>query len=337
MTDGVSEAVQLSMLERARSQAELVQVPIGELTADDQMVPGEFGPDVIADIRDRGILVPLVTVENTGPGSHKFEVLDGRRRLRAARRLFAAGMKRFAQVPCLVYTTYEEEDAETWASDLNARRSPNPLSDLESIQNVMARFEVDPDDADGFKILMQKTGLSRSTLQKRLRLLDMPEAFIQATQKAIKDKPTRRQVPYGALESIASLNSKAQEELLALLRKQGYLGLEDVREAKKNQTAARVPEMPSLPGLDELLLGGPPEDVFRTPPIVSVEDTLGQVTIADAEGVIAHFDLIALLAIEQWAPVARLVRSLVYAYEEGADALRRSLEQEADGESESGS
>jgi len=313
--------IQLPLMEADEREAEfmLLEVDDGTLTPNSRMAPGEMSASDFADVRDRGILVPIIVVPNATEGEWAYEVKDGRRRLRACRKLFEAGLLKFGKIPALVYTTYSEEDAETWSSNINSRRSPNSLSDLESIQAVLERYEVDFNTREGKRFLSSKTGIPVSTLEKRLKLLDMPQAFLQAAAENISGKKGKK-VPIGALSVIAGLNKFGQSQLLDKLRSEGFISWEDVQHAKENQTAAKVAEMQHLPGFDSLAL----EDVtglFKVEPTIEFTDS--EVQICDINGEVAAW------TVKEWVEdpnvVFAIANAMKVAFENGTQELRKLL------------
>jgi len=313
--------IQLPLIEAEEREAEFVLLSVDDdtLTPNGQMAPGEMSASDFADLRDRGVLVPIIVVPNATEGKWAYDVKDGRRRLRACRKLFEAGLVKFGKIPALVYTTYSEEDAETWASNINSRRSPNSLSDLEAIQAVLERYEIEFNTREGKRFLSSKTGIPVSTLEKRLKLLDMPQAFLQAAAENITGKKGKK-VPIGALSVIAGLNKSGQSQLLEKLRSEGFISWEDVQHAKENQTAAKVAEMQHLPGFESLVV----EDVislFRVEPTIEFSDTVIQICDIDGE--------VATWTINEWTAdpsvVFAMVDAMKVAFENGTQVLRRQI------------
>jgi ParB-like chromosome segregation protein Spo0J len=316
----MADDIQLSILDIEEREGEFMSLSVEDevLTPDSEMAPGELSAGDFADVRDRGLIVPIIVVPNPEGSAWAYEVKDGRRRLRAYRKLFSVGLKKFGNIPALVYTTYSEEDAETWASNVNSRRSPNPLTDLESIQAVMERYEVEVHSKEGLRFLSSKTGIPVSTLAKRLKLLDMPHAFLKAAAETAAGGKSKRKVPAAGLEVIAGLNKAGQDQLLGKLKADGAITWSDIGQAKENQTAAKVAELQHLPGFEEL----PVADFSlydKGEPLVEFSQT--EIHISDLGGEIVGW--VQSEWVEDPAVVFAIANALKFAYENGTEALRR--------------
>jgi hypothetical protein len=317
----MADDVQISMLEVGERDGELMPLSVDEqtLTPNSEMAPGELSARDFADLQVRGAIYPIIVVPTPQGTPWAYEVKDGRRRLRAYRRLYAAGLGRFASINALVFTAYSEEDAETWGSNVNHRRSHNAASDLECVLAVLERYpEVQPETKDGRRFLSQKTGIPISTLGKLLKMLDLPQAFIQgAREQACADRnPSRMKVPQGGLELIAALGQQSQKNLLNKLRDSGSISMADIQGEKANETAARVAGLQHLPGFGELPVVG---FSVGAEPLVSVSSEW--IRLSDAQG-----QEIASWSSRDWtedpALVFAIVNTLKFAYENGTEALR---------------
>jgi hypothetical protein len=318
--------IQLSMLDLDEREGEVMTLSVDDetLTPNDEMAPGEPSAKFYTDIQLRGAIYPIIVVPMPEGSKWAFEVKDGRRRLRAYRRLFAAGLPRFATIKALVYTTYSEEDAETWGSNVNHLRSQNKASDLESIQAVVERYpEADPDTKTGRRFISQKTGIPLSTLIKLLKMLDMPQVFIQGAKENVTgDKHKNRlKVPQGALELIAGLGDQAQKNLVTKLKTNGAITIADVKHEKANETASRVADMQHLPGFGDLPTMDF-SDYGKIEPIVDISTEW--ITIADpSSGEIVSWSY------EDWtrdpALVFTIADTIKYGYVNGTEALRQKV------------
>jgi hypothetical protein len=313
----MTDDIQLPLLSFEERVAELQQLDLDELPPDEEMTPGEISPKVFADIRENGVLVPIIVVPAEGEVDWKYDVRDGRRRLRACRRLVAAGMMQFATIPALVYTVYDEEESQTWGSRSNALRSQSVATNLEAIGYIMDRYpEADPDTAAGRRFIARKTGLASSSIKKYVPMLKMPAVLLTGVRENAPDSTTRKKVPQGALLEIGSLGKTGWEFLVGKIDENGFITHDDVHEAKSTLTASKVADLQVLPGFEDL----PIVAFAETDNEPLVDFTTSEITVSDGEGEIVSWNQ------SQWVEnpdlVFEIVNYLRYAYENGTGLLR---------------
>lgn len=115
-------------------------------------------------IKKYGVLQPItVRVVN---GKH-YELVSGERRLRAAR---AAGLNR---IPC-VFIDADEEESSIFAFTENLqRKNLSYIEEAEGYRSLMDDFGLSVDD------IAKKTGISRSLINNRLKILALPEEALK--------------------------------------------------------------------------------------------------------------------------------------------------------------
>ena len=331
----MSDDIQLPLIPHDKREYELMDLSIDDdtLTPNDDMLPGEFSAATVADIRDKGVIVPIIVVPAGDDVPWAYEVMDGRRRVRACRRLVEAGLTDFKVIPAFVYTVYDKIEAETWGSNINARRSDNAVTDAIDIQKVCDRegYDMDSLTPTQFTDISRRTGLSVSTIRKRMKILDMSQTFVQATYENAPGSSHRRKVPVGMVQQIAMLPEAQQDVLLAKLNKEGSLTGSDLKEAKESQTASRVASMKSLPGFDDL-----PAISFSTPVALAVPGSVDPeftITISDFDVRIDAGGSAITWNAGDWqddvGSVIEMVRAIQILYENGIDAFTKfvSLEE----------
>lgn len=121
--------------------------------------------DLIASIKEHGILQPLVVTE-IGPDS--FELIAGERRLRASRIL---GLE---QVPVIIRTANDQQKLELALIENIQRQDLNAIEEAIAFQALLEEFHISQDD------VAKRVGKSRSVVANTLRLLDLAEEMQQA-------------------------------------------------------------------------------------------------------------------------------------------------------------
>ncbi len=116
--------------------------------------------DLIASIKEHGILQPLVVTEI---GGGKYELIAGERRLRASRML---GLK---EVPVIIRTATEQQKLELARIENIQRQELNAMEEAVAYQALVDQFKLTQDD------VAKRVGKSRSVVANTLRLLDLSE------------------------------------------------------------------------------------------------------------------------------------------------------------------
>ena len=126
--------------------------------ADGPAIPGEA---LIRSIRVEGIRRPLVLREHNG----HFQVIDGFRRLTAARQL------RMRAVPALVWRGVSEDECRKLKLMEGAQEAPAASSPLNRLQSTVRLHQ----DQVALKEIEQITGRRKRTLQRYLRVAQSPD------------------------------------------------------------------------------------------------------------------------------------------------------------------
>ena len=178
-----------------------------------------------------GQLYPLIVrkVKGTRTDGVKYVLVDGRRRLAAARAIGWEGMKVIAYPANINWT-----DVLTIVA--NTRRSPNPVSELQAIKDLMARGA----DED---TISKATGMTKQAIRARLKLADVPQAILDAVGEGT--------VAPNVAVRVSKLTHPAQEKAVAVLEEHGRLTHNDVSAVQmvRHQHAADV-LFPNLPPIE---------------------------------------------------------------------------------------
>jgi ParB family chromosome partitioning protein len=207
--------------------------------------------ELAASIREHGIIEPIIA-EADGEGG--YTIVAGERRFRAAR---LAGL---TEAPVIV-RSYSADERMLIALIENVQRSDlNPVEEAEGYKKLMEFTGLSQDE------IAAKVGKNRSTVANSLRLLKLPEAVRQSLEKG--------ELSPGHARSLLSVNEEAAQDTLYrdILAK----GL-SVREAEKR--AAALKGRKKEPGEGETASGeerpGPGTAPAKRPPeLVDMEEKL---------------------------------------------------------------
>lgn len=156
----------LDIEERADTNAEYFQCPIGAIRPNPYQPRKEMNDDALNEladsIRERGILQPLV-VRKTDGESGSYELIAGERRLRAAQKI------NMAKVPVLVREASHEDSLELALIENIQRQNLNPLEEAIAYKRLIDEFTLTQED------VAKKVGKKRSTISNIMRLLQLPD------------------------------------------------------------------------------------------------------------------------------------------------------------------
>ena len=125
---------------------------------------GEDFEALLASVRERGILAPVLVTEGDPDASFSYLLVDGHRRLAAAR---AAGLER---IPARVVAADDQVDADVLAMVANVRRlNLDPVEEADAYARIL--------EANGWtqKRLAESLGVTTAHLSGRLKLARLPE------------------------------------------------------------------------------------------------------------------------------------------------------------------
>lgn len=198
-------------------ETETTRVPLRKI----ERVYARSSAELRASLNARGQLQPVILNDI---GHAEYAVVDGRRRIHAARLLQWDDITAFViEVDSLVESSL--------AITANAVRSDNPLSDFEAIIQLSEEGYTEQQIAEA-------TGLRIGTIRKRLKLLDLPQELYAGVLDG--------GIAVGIAERIASRPDSVQEALVGVLMQKGRITGADMREASSVARDAAANELASL-------------------------------------------------------------------------------------------
>ena len=170
--------------------------------------------ELAESIREHGILLPLVVKTISGG---KYQIVAGERRWRAAK---IAGLK---TVPAIVRSLKELQQLEIALVENIQRVDLSPLEQAASIHRLHDQFSI------AYDTIAKRLGKASSTVNNIVRLLQLPEAALDAL--------TNKDITEGHARAILSLKGKDKEQahLLSCIIKQGWT----VRQAERYVTSVK--------------------------------------------------------------------------------------------------
>lgn len=167
-------------------------IPLSEITPNTEQPRKQFDhqdlEDLVASIKEHGILQPIVVTETTGGG---YELIAGERRYRAAQ---IAGLP---TVPAMVRQASQKEKLELALIENIQRQNLNPIEEAFAYRRLIDEFHLTQEAAAA------RVGKNRSTVANMLRLLDLPEVI----QKALIDG----QISTGKAKALLSLREPREQ------------------------------------------------------------------------------------------------------------------------------
>ena len=192
---------------------------VGDLEPNPAQPRHHFDPaqldELAASIRESGIVQPIL-VRRRG---HRFQIVAGERRWRAAQR---AGL---ARVPITVREVPDERLLEVALIENIQREELTPIEEAQAYQRLL--------DASGQtqEQVAQRVGKDRSTVANALRLLRLP--------RDVQDLVEARQLDAGHARALLALETvEAQQELAREAARRGL----SVREVEQRVALARAPK-----------------------------------------------------------------------------------------------
>ena len=178
-----TEALKLSRLEPEKQKEalaklkEVVWIGIGELGVDVANVRGgewDYNMEFVHDIKENGIINPLV-VRPASPGSSKkYAIVNGSRRYNAA---IEAGLHK---VPCFII---EMDDVTAMGRSIAENKHRNDIPAWRYVLMIRKMSILLNDGEKGkeeiVQLIMELTGLERTTVQTYLKIADLPDDVIE--------------------------------------------------------------------------------------------------------------------------------------------------------------
>ncbi|MGC9384733.1 MAG: ParB/RepB/Spo0J family partition protein [Kosmotogaceae bacterium] len=192
------------------------------LPENDRLEGPEPDEELIKSIKEFGVIYPIIITEKKGG----FEVIDGRRRIKAVRILEHKTIK------TINYSGLSPEDEATWALILNDQRSDNVITEFKYYSKLA--------ESKDWNELRKEYGFNKNHVQKIMSLGKIKELDILT--KAYE----QGNVAETTLFEVAKLGEERQEYVMDILENKGKLALSDVREAKKIKQKEAMASLPDL-------------------------------------------------------------------------------------------
>ncbi len=205
--------------------------PIGSMAPLSALEPNPDQPrsamgnldDLVASIRDKGVLEPLlvrlrVEADDDGPDAPRYRIISGERRYRAS---LEAGLY---EVPVIEMDVSEEEALEIALIENLQRKDLTPFEEAEGYRALADRHDYTQEE------IANSVGKTRTVITETLALLQIP-ARVRETALAlgITSKTLLREV----------LKVDGEDEMIALLERVAEQGLsrDDLREESRRRRA----------------------------------------------------------------------------------------------------
>jgi ParB family chromosome partitioning protein len=211
---------------------ELRMIPV------DQVRPNPYQPrtnptedlsELVASIREQGVLQPLVVRRHNG-----YELVVGGRRLEAARQ---AGLK---EVPAVVREVSESELLELALVENLQRADLNPIEEALAYRRLSQEFGMT------HETIAQRVGKARSVITNALRLLSLPSK--------IRDYIVEGKITSGHARALLALSSQRDmERLCERIVAEGLSVREVERAARCRSAKERLPLESQFAGIEDEL------------------------------------------------------------------------------------
>ncbi len=177
-----------------------------------------FAPEALTElsrsIKSQGVIQPLTVRKNGG----SFELITGERRLRAAK------MAGFSQVPVVIKSLSDMAMLEVSIVENIQRADLNPIEEAEAYHRLMTEFTLTQEEAAA------RVGKSRSAIANMLRLRSLPEAIRSDIMEGVlstghgrallgADTPARQIAAWREVRS-KKLSVRQTEDLIRRLKKE---------------------------------------------------------------------------------------------------------------------
>src|SRR5688572_17904208 len=207
------------------------ETPIGKLAPLSEIEPDPGQPrstmgdlaDLVASIRDKGVLEPLLvrTHPEAGPGEEKaYRIICGERRYHAA---LEAGL---FEVPVIVLEVSDEEALEIALIENLQRKDLTPFEEAEGYRMLADRHSYTHEQ------IAEAVGKSRPAVTETLALLQIPPRVRDAVQAlGVTSKTVLLEI----------LKARSEEEMIQLLERVASLGMsrDDLRRRTRRDAGGR--------------------------------------------------------------------------------------------------
>lgn len=195
-------------------------LPLAQITAPKDAL--EPSPELVEDIGKRGVLEPLLV---QAMGTHRYSIISGRRRYRAAQ------INELETVPALV-TRVSIAQRDVLTIKLNRLRAENLLADIEATERLLAKGLDDKQIGD-------LTGLKPQEIDRRKRLTVANPRLREALRQGY--------CSLSVAEAAAKLPPVQQAKLLDRFVDDGgeqHLRMRDIQEIKEARTQSAINALP---------------------------------------------------------------------------------------------
>lgn len=201
-------------------------IEVDDLPENDDLESPEPQASFVANVRDFGVLSPIwverLAEAYRDDGGPTWLVRSGNRRIKAVRaNIKATGT---TTIPAQEILNGGAAVGEALAIIANAQRQDNALSDLRAIVRLLDRSK-DRGEQLTFGDIQKATGLSIPTIEKRLKLRQVPEEILSGVAAGT--------VAITVAERVAKLPESTRRELVAVLDAEGKLTAKMVYEASR--------------------------------------------------------------------------------------------------------
>lgn len=246
MTETEVGREELSLLPEEQPEIQPMMVPLDLLPTNEELGAKEPAPELVDWIRAVSLLQPVVL----GRREHGYAVHDGRRRIKAYRKL-AEEWERdngvettnpWMRIPANVIDDQHYQAHEMLTLMIHATRNPNPLAELASVQSLISKgYSIDQ--------ISRKSSIDKETIKKRLKLLTIDEGLRKVMESG--------KMAVSTAEKAVKLPPQAQKRLMKVYEEKDRITGKDVEE----QTRARVQQaaasstlsgLSDLPGVDDV-------------------------------------------------------------------------------------
>lgn len=183
-------------------KSEIVYIDVDKLHPHPDNPRKELGDltELADSIRKNGILQNLTVVPATGYYYGDYTVIIGHRRLAAAKQ---AGLEK---LPCVIAEMSEKEQIATMLTE-NMQRSD--LTVYEQAQGMQMMLDL----GETVESVAEKTGFSKSTVRRRVKLTELDSEIFKEREEAAKNEG--RQIALGDYERLFEIeDEKARNEVL---------------------------------------------------------------------------------------------------------------------------
>ena len=177
-------------------------------------------------IRQAGVLQPLLVVENGA----RYRIVAGERRYRAAR---MAGLQ---SVPCVVRDMTEQERMEAALIENLQREDLNAIEEASGYKLLMERYGMTQEQ------VAKRVGKSRPAVANALRLLNLPPRVMEMVEEG--------EVSPGHARALLSFEDPEQMMDVAQKVRKGKYSVRDIEKMSKHQGEPAVEELTSAEAED---------------------------------------------------------------------------------------